>query len=153
MYIAADHRIQRIVTHADTNQIPLRSAKKNTSHKHARMESKLVTQTSTGQNRHKDAFITFVTQTCHTDSSLHVTRHVNQIVRESADHKTRESHGRETKVDTYAGTKFVTQTRKLNLSPRRKTKVVTQTRKLRLSHRRETQTCNTDGKLNSSQRR
>ena len=76
MYIAADHRVQRIVTHADT--------------KHARMESKLVTQTPTGQNRHKDAFITFVTQTCHTDSSRDVTCHVNQILRESTDHKTRE---------------------------------------------------------------
>ena len=91
--MAADHRGQRIVTHADTNQIPIRSANKNMSHKHARMESKLVTQTPTGQNRHKDAFITFVThvQTCHTDSSRHVTRHVNQILRESTDHKTPEN--------------------------------------------------------------
>ena len=86
-----DHRVQRIVTHADTNQISIRSAKKNMSHKHARMESKLVAQTPTGQNRHKDVFITFVTQTCHTDSSRHVTRHVNQILRESTDHKSREN--------------------------------------------------------------
>ena len=67
-----DHRVQRIVTHADTNQISIRSAKKNMSHKHARMESKLVAQTPTGQNRHKDVFINLshglVTQTRHVTS-------------------------------------------------------------------------------------
>ena len=61
------------------------------SHKRARMESKLATQTPTGQNRQKDAFITFATRTCHTDSSRHVTRHVNEVLRESTDHKTREN--------------------------------------------------------------
>ena len=55
------------------------------SHKHAKMESKLVAPTPTGQNRHKDVFITFVTQT------RHVTRHVKQILRESTDHKSCEN--------------------------------------------------------------
>jgi len=126
LYIAADHRVQRIVAHADTNQIPLRSAKKNMSHKHARMESKFVTQTPTGQNQHKDAFITFVTQTCHTDSSRHVTRHVNKILRESTDIK----HAK-------MKSKLVTQT---PIGPRHTAgciTFVTQTRKLNLTHRRE----------------
>ena len=47
----------------DANQIPTQSTGTNASYKHATMESKLVTQTSTEQIRHADAFITFVTQT------------------------------------------------------------------------------------------
>ena len=120
------------------SNLSIRSAKKNTSHKHARMESKLVTQTPTqptGQNRHKDAFITFVTQTCHTDSSRHVTCHVNQILRESTDHKTREN---EKKIGHTDPDRTSAHSRKHNICHTdEKTKFVTQTRKLNLTHRRE----------------
>ena len=38
----------------DANQIPTQSTETDASHKHARMETKLVTQTTAGQIRHTD---------------------------------------------------------------------------------------------------
>ena len=69
------------------------STKTNASHKHARMESKLVTQTPTGQSRRTDAFITFVSRTQITSTK---TRHTdaNQISKQSTETNASNKHAR-----------------------------------------------------------